>query len=406
MNIKEIDKDTFEEFSKQYQTHYMESKNYSETLAKYNLKVKYLGFFLNGLRSVLILYYKKAFFKYNIGMINKGFISIDDSDISSVLDLLLKYLKDSNFIYLSITPNILLSKREKHGKGIYVNDNALNAIRTFKQKGFKHLGYSKDIQGKKSRFEAVIELENKDSDVLFNDLSKNVRNKLRKSTKYGITVIKDNNMDWKTIWPYIKGYKNVPLNYYKNLEKNFKEDVQIFYAHLDTIKYVECTRKLYEEQIEINNQLSKMVKPDGYRGKNIDNILTQKIESDKLLSTYKKYMVDATNLLKKYPDGLTVGATVIIKVKDTIYLIAEGYNKNFPNLSSTYLTKWKIIEYFLKSEVNHFNLNNITGHFKSKETPYSGLDEMKLGYNALAHEYIGEFEIVLRPTVYNLYKRK
>ena len=31
---------------------------------------------------------------------------------------------------------------------------------------------------------------------------------------------------------------------------------------------------------------------------------------------------------------------------------------------------------------------------------------MKLGYNASAIEYIGEFDLIINPTMYNMYKKK
>ena len=43
--------------------------------------------------------------------------------------------------------------------------------------------------------------------------------------------------------------------------------------------------------------------------------------------------------------------------------------------------------------------------FKEKNK-YSGLNEMKLGYNASAIEYIGEFDLIINKTVYNIYKKR
>ena len=51
----------------------------------------------------------------------------------------------------------------------------------------------------------------------------------------------------------------------------------------------------------------------------------------------------------------------------------------------------------------YINLNAISGEF-NKITKYSGLNEMKLGFNSLITEYIGEFELVISNLPYNLYK--
>ena len=51
----------------------------------------------------------------------------------------------------------------------------------------------------------------------------------------------------------------------------------------------------------------------------------------------------------------------------------------------------------------YLNMNAVVGEFQEKN-PYSGLNEMKLGFNTLVTEYIGEFDIVLNSFTYNLYK--
>ena len=61
------------------------------------------------------------------------------------------------------------------------------------------------------------------------------------------------------------------------------------------------------------------------------------------------------------------------------------------------------IEKFNKEGKTIFNLNGIVGEFK-EQNKYSGLNELKLGYNADAVEYIGEFNLIINKMVYNIYK--
>ena len=51
----------------------------------------------------------------------------------------------------------------------------------------------------------------------------------------------------------------------------------------------------------------------------------------------------------------------------------------------------------------YINLNAIVGEFQEKNQ-YSGLNEMKLGFNTTVTEYLGEFDIILNNFSYNLYK--
>ena len=61
-----------------------------------------------------------------------------------------------------------------------------------------------------------------------------------------------------------------------------------------------------------------------------------------------------------------------------------------------------MIDDYKKKNYKYLNLNAIVGEF-NKKNKYSGLNEMKLGFNTMITEYIGEFDIVLNNFTYNLY---
>ena len=58
---------------------------------------------------------------------------------------------------------------------------------------------------------------------------------------------------------------------------------------------------------------------------------------------------------------------------------------------------------YKNENLKYFNLNAISGNFE-KNSKYAGLNEMKLGYNSMVTEYIGEYEVILNNFKYNLYK--
>ena len=267
--------------------------------------------------------------------------------------------------------------------------------------GFNHGGFNLGFEKVKPRFEFEIDI-NKSSADLFRNLTKQNRNKLRKATKYGVSVYKDNNPDFKKIGEFINN-KNYNPKYFKRLKEQFGDDLEIYDAKLNTRQYVENSKKLYEKEMEINHYLSNIIQSHGYKGKKVSKVLSKKLESDKLLNTYKNHMVTATSLLRDYPEGLLVGITITLKHLDKVYLLFEDYDKTYPNLCANYLSKWKIIEKYAGSEYKRFNMGAVTGLF-SKEHPYKGLNEMKSSYNGEIIEYLGEFDLVINQAVYSLYK--
>ena len=54
--------------------------------------------------------------------------------------------------------------------------------------------------------------------------------------------------------------------------------------------------------------------------------------------------------------------------------------------------------------MKYINLDGIVGEL-NEENKYSGLNEMKLGFNSLITEYIGEFDLIINQFNYNLFKK-
>ena len=67
-----------------------------------------------------------------------------------------------------------------------------------------------------------------------------------------------------------------------------------------------------------------------------------------------------------------------------------------------YLLKWHVIGKYAKQGAVYFDLNAITGFFE-EDNKYKGLNETKLGFGADVTEYIGEFDLVIKPQFYRFY---
>ena len=135
-----------------------------------------------------------------------------------------------------------------------------------------------------------------------------------------------------------------------------------------------------------------------------NSYLNKKMESDKLITTYKSNLLKATDLLKSNPDGLIIGGLMVIKYDNAGYLFTEGVDEDYAYLNPSYLMKWQVISDYNSQGMKYFNLNGIVGEFE-KENEYSGLNESKLGFNATITEYVGEFDIVLNNFAYSWYKK-
>lgn len=406
MRVYKIDEKRFDDFvlTCPYQSYY-QSSSYGRIMHNTGYKVEYYGFERSGrLVGVTLIIIKNIFMNFKYGYCPRGII-IDytqSNEIDECTRELKAALQKDNFLMIRMDPLIPISTRNKKGK-ILTKNNEQNALMTvLDNAGYRHNGKNLMFEAVKPRFEAELNIDLAATE-LFKNLSKQTRNKLRKATKYGLVIYKDNKYDFDKYFDLLedRGHKK---EFYQEMRSNFGDNFEVYYAKLNTKTYVENSKKLYEKEMEINDYLSNIIQSHGYKGKKINTILSKKMESDKLLSTYKNYMVIATDLLRKYPDGLIVGVTTIVKFIDKIYLISEGYNGEYKNLCANYLTKWKIIEKYAQSDIKIFNMGGISGVFDPAKNKYRGLNEMKFGYGSYAVEYIGEFNLIINNPMYSIYK--
>lgn len=407
MKVVTIDTNTFDEFSKNHiYSNFYQTSAYGSLMSKFGVKELYLGFMdettLVGVTLVIhkpvCLGFKYAYAPYGV------LIDFTNSNlVISAFKALKSYLFKERFLLFKMDPNIVISTRNKKGEIVWENENKLLIMNNLKSAGLYHCGFNNYFESVKPRWHAILDIK-KDVNRLFTNLDKRTRNKLRRATKFGVEVYKDNANDVEKIYEFIKASGRYSLKYYQEFAKSMGENFEVYFAKLNTALYVENSRRAYEKEMEINEYLNQIIQSDGYKGKNMNKILNKKMESDKLLGAYKGYLVHSTEALKNNPEGLIIGGAIVIRHKNKIQLLIEGFNREYSKLCPSYLIKWKIIEKYANSEINEFDFNAISGKFGKTENKFSGLNEAKLSYNTKPTEYIGEFNLITNAPMYSLYK--
>lgn len=406
MKIVPISEQEFDSFAiNSLYSSYYQSSSYGKLMRECGFKSLYLGFYDGAqLIGATLIISKASFVGFRYGYAPRGILT-DYSDYSNLIEItkeLKNYLFKEKFILLKIDPLILLNKKDKNGNIIESNTNKDNIMETFKEAGFYHCGFNSGLESIKPREVAYLNLH-QEEEVLFKILSKQIRNKIRKAIKLGVEVYQSND-DIEKIYPFIARKGNYSLKYYQDLLKHFKDDAEVYVAKLNTEKYVEGSRLLYEKEQEYNEYLNNIISRDGYKGKDMKEILSKKMESDKLLVIYKDYLVNSITLLRNHPEGIVIGGSIIIRHKDTVNLLIEGYDTTYSKFCSLYLTKWEIIKKYLNSDYNYINLNAVIELNPKSSSQYKGLNEVKFGFGAIAYEYIGEFNLIINNPIFALYK--
>lgn len=409
MKIITLKEEEFDKFAKHHKyRNYHQSSNYAKTMQVEGYDYHYLGFLNNSneLIGATLLLYKNVWMNYKFAYAPYGFlIDYTNNDLIEELTIKLKkLLLKQRFIYVKINPYIHCAERKKKNQILSYNPEINNILEILKNNGYVHHGFNKYFENKKPRWTAVTKLTTT-NDKIYYSLDKQIRNKINKANRNGIDIYKGTHEDLPTLYEFIKRKHDKSLKYYKSLLENFGENAEIYFAYINPQKYVEETKKSYEKELNINEELNKKLNEKSKHYLNLDKLINTKMESDKRLGIYQRELLNATSIFQMAPEGIIIGGALIIKYDKGANLIIEGFNKTYSSFNSNYLLKWELIKKFNKEEYRYFNLNGIAGEFDEKNK-YSGLNEMKLGFNASAIEYIGEFDLIINKTVFSIYKRK
>ena len=405
MNLVMLTKDQFDKFSYSHPLHsYYQTSMYANIMKSCNYEVYYFGFTdnENNLVGATMMLSQTIIGSYKYAYAPRGFlINYDNKElIKEVTSLLKKYLSKKKYIFLKIDPLVINNKRDKDGNIIpspFNND----VTQYLKSIGYNYYGENKFFGTLKPRWNAILKVTGS-SNTLFKNFDDQIRNKIRKAESRGVEIIKGNHNDIKLFYTFVAKKHSRTLEYYQTFAKEFGDDFEIYFAKLNSEKYLQNIKKLYELEVTNNEKINLEIQEKSMENKITNKLMNTKITSDKLLDTYKKELIFASDLFAKNPSGVIIGATAIILDKNGVELLIEGQNPEYALYYPNYLTKWYIIEKYAKKGAVYFDLNAITGYF-ADDSKYKGLNEMKLGYGAEVTEYIGEFDLVIKENSYKLY---
>lgn len=409
MKIITLEEKDFDKFaSKHKYRNFYQTSNYAKVMENEGYKYHYLGFLNNSneLIGATLLLYKEVWMNYKYAYAPYGFlVDYTNNDIIEELTTKLKkLLLKQRFIYVKINPFIHCVERKKDNQILSYNPEINNILEILKNNGYIHHGFNKFFENVKPRWNAIVKLTTT-NDKIYYSLDKQIRNKINKANRNGIDIIKATHNDLPILYEFIKRKHDKSLDYYKNILENYKDDAEIYFAYINPKKYVEETRKYYSKELNNNDELNEKLKDKSKYNKNIDKLINTKMESDKRLGIYQRELLNATNIFQITNEGIIIGGALVIKYDKGVNLLIEGFDKKYSSFNSNFKLKWELIKQFNNEGYRYFNLNGITGEFEEKNK-YSGLNEMKLGFNACAIEYIGEFDLIINKTVFSIYKRK
>lgn len=407
MKIREISQAEFDVFCQKFMiTSMYQSIEYAKTMDNQKYQTLLIGM-INDTEDVvaasLILIEKLGQFKYAYAP--RGFL-IDYTNftlLEEFTSLIKKFFKKRNIMAVKICPLIARTKYTPATKTTLSNPSYNKIFDNLKKLKYYHLGYNNFFEAFKPRFLAFTEL-NADINQMFNELDDKTKSKIKACDLAGIRIYRGNENNLKFLIEQLRDENGTGAAYATDLYNNFKEksNAEIYFAELETKTFLINTQIEYQKQINICNSFTGQVFQN--QGKASSDLIRRKIMEDNKLAALKNQLVYATNLLRKYPNGIIIASAMIIKYQGQAYLTLDGFNPTYQHLCGRYLLIWKIMETLAKEGFKALDLGGITNPLYEGENKYKAVNDFKLSFNSYAIEYAGDFELITNYALYTLYR--
>lgn len=397
MQIILLDELKFDAFAINHPNYnFYQSSNYGKFMSKHGYNSYYLGLsddIGNIKAATLIIVKNDKSEKRKMGYAPRGFlIDWTDSELVSEFTTKIKdFLAKRSFTYLKVDPMIVHKEYNSDGSLKYSNSD--DFVKKMQSLGYTHMGYNNGMEASKPRWNSIIKLE-PNIISLYNSLSKEARNKIKKATGNGFKVYKGSNTDISLFYNVLNR-KNPPLEYYMDLYQffNVNNGFEIYFVKLEPVSYVNSSKKMYEEEEQRNSNLNMQMQD--FNNPNKDAIINEKLKSDEMLATYKKNMLEAINLFQKYPSGIIIATLAVIKYGKKVTFFVGASDEDHKNDYPDYLLRWQLAEYFSRGGYESIDYNGMMG---MSNTDYDTTLKKELTNSVV--EYVGEFDLVINKKTY------
>lgn len=401
--IKDIEKEEYDKFvQNNKKSHFLQSYGWGEfAKLEKNLTPHYVGLKDKGkIVCTTLLLEKKLPLNLSYFYAPRGFV-IDFNDsklLKKFVEELKIYVKDQNGIFIKIDPDLVINRCNYLDEKINGDYDSNKLVETLKKLGFKHLGFTKNFETTQPRYSFRIDL-NEDLDTIYEHFSKTTKQRIKKAIDLDVKVEIGKRDDLKEFYNLMritenrKDFVTHDLKYYETLYDLFNKDdrCSLFIGKVNIDKMSDKKnnelKPLLEEKETLEN-LESRSKTQNNRLKELDK------RCNKLLADIEKY----ENIKKEYGNKIILNGHFIIEYGDTAWVLYAGNHNILTDTYSNYKTYYEHIKYY-HGRVKTYDQFGTIGDL-SKDNPLLGLHEFKKKFGGDYVEFIGEFDIILKPFYY------
>lgn len=401
--VKDIERQEYDQFVNHHKkSHFLQSYVWGEfAKLEKNLTPHYVGLKDNGkLVCASLLLEKHLPFNLSYFYVPRGFvIDFNDNKILSVFVKEVKsYVKEKNGVFIKIDPDLVINRFNYLDEEIKSEYDSSKLLDDLKKLGFKHLGFTKNFETTQPRYSFRIDFK-QDLDTVYEHFSKTTKQRIKKAVDLDVEVELGTKEDLKEFYKLMritenrKDFVTHELKYYETLYDLFnKQDkCNLFIGKVNLDKILD---KKNDELIPLLKEKEELEKLES-RSKTQNNKLKELTRRcDKLVDDIEKYQ----SIKKAYGSNIILNGHFIIEYGDTAWVLYAGNHNILTDTYANYKTYYEHIKYY-HDRVKVYDQFGTIGDL-DKDNPLLGLHEFKKKFGGDYVEFIGEFDIILKPFYY------
>lgn len=306
--------------------------------------------------------------------------------IKAFTDAMYAYAKKNRGIMVKIDPCVKFVERDSEGDLVDGGFNNQELIDYLKGLGYAHKGTTLDFEGVQPRFVYKLPLD-RPLDALMKKFHHKTRYNIRLAEKKGVEIYEGTREELAEFERIMKvtgerdGFITRPLSYFQDM-----------YDEL----YPQGKLKLYLARYDVEKAL-------GIASKTLEEELLKEKQDERRIEKLKGECKELEILQEEYPNGIIVSGTIMLINGKTAWYLYGASDNVYRNIMPNYLIQWKMITDAYNMGCTMYDFRGISGD-RSPDNHLYGLYRFKKGFTGEFVEYIGEFDLVVRPFLYQFFE--
>lgn len=357
----------------------------------------------SALKGVTLLLAKKTLLGKNLFYSPRGYL-VDSNDYKLLNEFhneVINFVKSHKGFMLKVDPNVIYKIYDKDG-----NETSFpgkEAFDNYLKLGFKHFGFNKDFETLQPRYLCRFKLSDTYVDTL-NTFSKSTRKNIEKAEEMGVRVRKLDISETSVFTDVLKktaqekDFVIRPTSYYQKMYEYLKDNMSLYVTYIDTELFYDnilLEQKNVDKEYEDLKVLMTKINVGDKIKKQEQDLINKKEKLSKELKLAES--------LKEKGKEINIGALMSLFTGEEGTTFMSGTLSEYKEFYPKYAYYNEHIKESLDRGLKYVNFYGISGNL-DKNSKYYGIYEIKKGYNPEITELLGEFDYIVNPFIYRLYK--